>query len=255
MAEPGPDCSSLLDEDLSSFVFSYLADSQVGRAGWGGLCCAGPGAVRLEGADGQRRTGTDPDRPPRCLPGHPGEEPVLPERGCGARLARRGCAAVPFSLRGCGAARGLCAPLPGLPGGRSPAAPPALSAPLARGLPRPPVPPSAGKFGGEREQVDGLMGFGTEAPSPPRLLRFPPEGGEGAARCGLRRGLRGGGRWSRAWDESFRASVPRIRVGILGDGGLGRGGATAGGVSVPRVSRSKMLDGLCFGRSWVLKSD
>ncbi|XP_074772267.1 peroxisome proliferator-activated receptor gamma coactivator 1-beta [Athene noctua] len=28
MAEPGPDCSSLLDEDLSSFVFSYLADSQ-----------------------------------------------------------------------------------------------------------------------------------------------------------------------------------------------------------------------------------
>ncbi|KAM7100375.1 LOW QUALITY PROTEIN: peroxisome proliferator-activated receptor gamma coactivator 1-beta [Ciconia maguari] len=28
MAEPGPDCSSLLDEDLSSFVFSYLAGSQ-----------------------------------------------------------------------------------------------------------------------------------------------------------------------------------------------------------------------------------
>ncbi|XP_064017867.1 peroxisome proliferator-activated receptor gamma coactivator 1-beta isoform X1 [Pogoniulus pusillus] len=28
MAEPGPDCSSLLDEDLSSFFFSYLADSQ-----------------------------------------------------------------------------------------------------------------------------------------------------------------------------------------------------------------------------------
>lgn len=28
MAEPGPDCSSLLDEELSSFVFSYLADSQ-----------------------------------------------------------------------------------------------------------------------------------------------------------------------------------------------------------------------------------
>ncbi|XP_041253456.1 peroxisome proliferator-activated receptor gamma coactivator 1-beta [Onychostruthus taczanowskii] len=28
MAEPGPDCGSLLDEDLSSFVFSYLADSQ-----------------------------------------------------------------------------------------------------------------------------------------------------------------------------------------------------------------------------------
>ncbi|XP_061858886.1 peroxisome proliferator-activated receptor gamma coactivator 1-beta [Colius striatus] len=28
MAEPGPDCSALLDEDLSSFVFSYLADSQ-----------------------------------------------------------------------------------------------------------------------------------------------------------------------------------------------------------------------------------
>ncbi|KAM6322542.1 peroxisome proliferator-activated receptor gamma coactivator 1-beta [Podargus strigoides] len=28
MAEPGTDCSSLLDEELSSFVFSYLADSQ-----------------------------------------------------------------------------------------------------------------------------------------------------------------------------------------------------------------------------------
>ncbi|XP_061472824.1 peroxisome proliferator-activated receptor gamma coactivator 1-beta isoform X2 [Rhineura floridana] len=28
MAEPGPDCSSLLDEDLSSFVFNYLTDSQ-----------------------------------------------------------------------------------------------------------------------------------------------------------------------------------------------------------------------------------
>ncbi|XP_054834795.1 peroxisome proliferator-activated receptor gamma coactivator 1-beta [Eublepharis macularius] len=28
MAEPGPDCSALLDEELSSFVFNYLADSQ-----------------------------------------------------------------------------------------------------------------------------------------------------------------------------------------------------------------------------------
>ncbi|KAM4653512.1 peroxisome proliferator-activated receptor gamma coactivator 1-beta [Amazona ochrocephala] len=28
MAEPGSDCSALLDEELSSFVFSYLADSQ-----------------------------------------------------------------------------------------------------------------------------------------------------------------------------------------------------------------------------------
>ncbi|XP_064376949.1 peroxisome proliferator-activated receptor gamma coactivator 1-beta [Dromaius novaehollandiae] len=28
MAEPAPDCSALLDEDLSSFVFNYLADSQ-----------------------------------------------------------------------------------------------------------------------------------------------------------------------------------------------------------------------------------
>lgn len=32
MAEPGPDCGTLLDEALSSFVFNYLADSQVGRA-------------------------------------------------------------------------------------------------------------------------------------------------------------------------------------------------------------------------------
>lgn len=29
MAEPGPDCSALLDEELSSFVFNYLTDSQV----------------------------------------------------------------------------------------------------------------------------------------------------------------------------------------------------------------------------------
>ncbi|EMP38135.1 hypothetical protein UY3_04625 [Chelonia mydas] len=29
MAEPAPDCSALLDEELSSFVFSYLTDSQV----------------------------------------------------------------------------------------------------------------------------------------------------------------------------------------------------------------------------------
>uniref|UniRef100_A0A670JF93 PPARG coactivator 1 beta n=1 Tax=Podarcis muralis TaxID=64176 RepID=A0A670JF93_PODMU len=28
MAEPGPDCSALLDEELSSFVFNYLTDSQ-----------------------------------------------------------------------------------------------------------------------------------------------------------------------------------------------------------------------------------
>ncbi|XP_060096583.1 peroxisome proliferator-activated receptor gamma coactivator 1-beta [Heteronotia binoei] len=28
MAEPGPDCGALLDEELSSFVFNYLADSQ-----------------------------------------------------------------------------------------------------------------------------------------------------------------------------------------------------------------------------------
>lgn len=28
MAEPGPDCGTLLDEALSSFVFNYLADSQ-----------------------------------------------------------------------------------------------------------------------------------------------------------------------------------------------------------------------------------
>lgn len=30
MAEPEPDCSALLDEELSSFVFNYLSDSQVG---------------------------------------------------------------------------------------------------------------------------------------------------------------------------------------------------------------------------------
>lgn len=73
MAEPGPDCSSLLDEDLSSFVFSYLADSQVGGAAGGGSAARLPGALQPEGGNGRT--------PPLCLPGHPGEEPLLPERG------------------------------------------------------------------------------------------------------------------------------------------------------------------------------
>lgn len=50
MAEPGPDCGTLLDEALSSFVFNYLADSQVGRAavrcGAGGPDAEPRGAAR-----------------------------------------------------------------------------------------------------------------------------------------------------------------------------------------------------------------
>lgn len=41
MAEPEPDCSALLDEELSSFVFNYLSDSQVGLRS-AGLVSGGP---------------------------------------------------------------------------------------------------------------------------------------------------------------------------------------------------------------------
>lgn len=112
---------------------------------------------------------------------------------------------------------------------------------------RAPPHPSVGReFGGERGQVDGSMGFGTERhPLPPPVVRAPPKvgrGRRGAGGCsagGCAVGADGAG----LWDESCRASIPRIRAGILGDGGLGRGGATATGVSVLRVAGSEMWMG------------
>lgn len=84
MAEPGPDCSSLLDEDLSSFVFSYLADSQVGREGGGG-----GSAVRLPSA-GCNWGGGSRQTPPPTFLGHLGKGPVPapppPEDPRGSRL-------------------------------------------------------------------------------------------------------------------------------------------------------------------------
>ena len=128
MAEPGPDCGTLLDEALSSFVFNYLADSQVGRAavrcGAGGPdaeprgaaraprgtrgCTAGcAGAILGEGvceaaphraaaspapAFSTTRTWTPGPPPPRArgANGKPALQPLRPrERGGGER--RGGC--------------------------------------------------------------------------------------------------------------------------------------------------------------------
>lgn len=252
MAEPGPDCSSLLDEDLSSFVFSYLADSQVGSAG--GLCCAGP---RRAAARGGERTD-----PPRCLPGHPGEEPALGVRGCGDRLVRRvprGSAAVPFSPRVRSRPRGCARPSRG---SRAAAAPQPRrrfqhhSHVDSRG---PPFPHRPGIWG-DRGQVDGWMGFGTEPP--PRLLRLPKRWGGGGAVQGMGMGgaPQGAARWgligAGLWDESCRASIPRIRAGILGDGGFGGEGGCDSERGLGAASRRlQNVDGLCFGESWVLKSD
>lgn len=238
MAEPGPDCSSLLDEDLSSFVFSYLADSQVGSAGRGGLCCAVPGALHRRGER------TDP---PAACRGTPGRRRAgAAGAGCGARLLRR----VPVgvrrsrSLRGCGTGRPRGCARPSR-GSRAAAAP----QPRRRFQhhshvdSRAPRSPIGRQFGGDRGQVDGAMVAVQKQPPP--VVRAPPKVG---------RGRRGGGGGSAGgcavgadraglWDESCRASIPRIRAGILGDGGLGRGGATATGVSVLRVAGSKMWMG------------
>lgn len=125
MAEPGPDCSSLLDEDLSSFVFSYLADSQVGQAVQG-LCCPAP----QRGATCRGEGGRLP-----ASRAHGGEKPVpaSPRWGkCGGRLLPQvpgGSAGVPFAprmRRGGYKGRGEA---------QDAAAPAALSVPVARGGP------------------------------------------------------------------------------------------------------------------------
>lgn len=55
MAESAPDCSALLDEELSSFVFNYLTDSQVRLAGGGGVLKAAAGTSGLWRALSRRR--------------------------------------------------------------------------------------------------------------------------------------------------------------------------------------------------------
>lgn len=238
MAEPGPDCSSLLDEDLSSFVFSYLADSQVGSAGRGGSAARSPA----------RCTGGGNGPTPPLLAGAPrgGEEPALPERGAGPGSSA-GCPWVcggpVLSAAAEPAARGAVRAPPGAPGRPQPRSPAGAFSTTRTWTPAPPVPPSAGSLGGTG---DKLMGRWLRCrSSPPPVVRAPPKVG---------RGRRGGGGGSAGgcavgadraglWDESCRASIPRIRAGILGDGGLGRGGATATGVSVLRVAGSKMWMG------------
>lgn len=178
MAEPGPDCSSLLDEDLSSFVFSYLADSQVGSAGRGGLCCAVPGALHRRGER------TDP---PAACRGTPGRRRAgAAGAGCGARLLRR----VPVgvrrsrSLRGCGTGRPRGCARPSR-GSRAAAAP----QPRRRFQhhshvdSRAPRSPIGRQFGGDRGQVDGAM-VAVQKQPPPRLLGLPRRWGGGGAVVG-----------------------------------------------------------------------
>lgn len=186
MAEPGPDCSSLLDEDLSSFVFSYLADSQVGSAG--GLCCAGPRRAAARG--GER---TDPPAACRGTPGKSrrwgcGGAGTGSSAGCPAGLRRS------RSLRGCGAGRGAVRAPPGAPGRPQPRSPAGAFSTTRTWTPAAPHSPIGGEFGGTG---DKLMGGWVSAQNRPPGCYGSPKGGEGAARCrgwgGLRRGLRGGG--------------------------------------------------------------
>lgn len=92
------------------------------------------------------------------------------------------------------------------------------------------------------------MGRSVLAPPTHTPLQQPPRCRAGEGDAAVRGGApQGAARWGliRAglWDESCRASVTRIRAGILGDGGLGTGRVTGRGVSVLRVSGSKMWMG------------
>lgn len=261
MAEPGPDCSSLLDEDLSSFVFSYLADSQVGSAGRGALLSGSAARCSCRG-------GTDRP-PPRCLPGHPGEE-----RGCGARPARRVARGVRRcgSLRRCGAvsARGAVRAPVGAPS-RAAAAPQPRrrfqhhSHVDSRG---PPVPPSAG---GLRGTGDKLMGRWVSVQNhPPPGYYGSPKGGEGAARLRVVVGgaPQGAARWGLLEPGCGMSHAQRQfhahGLGSWGMEGWGWGCATATGVSELRVAGSKMwmgcvLDGAGYSNQikapWQLRRD
>lgn len=164
MAEPGPDCSSLLDEDLSSFVFSYLADSQVGSAGCGGGCVGS--AVRCSwrgGTDGR----TDGQTPPLLAP-----------RRCAGQAVCR-------ALRRSGGARGsvrtpgaVLAPrgAPGAPGRPQPRGPAGAFSTTRTWTPAPPHSPLGRGFAGDKLVAPWVW----VQKRPPRCCK----GGEGAARCG-----------------------------------------------------------------------